>query len=163
MCAYGDPRTHWSLTSPFAGEGATWAAENRAHHPGGKLSCTGRGGLITSKLADLITLNRSRGVFFKNNGTTHNMSQESSEEEDFLNTVAVLPQIDTSSCKIYSRAHVTFELGSTKVEALWKLWSTDTESESSINDLFKNWDTCQAGSCHLVGVASVPQTIWGGK
>ena len=65
------------------------------------------------------------------------MSQESSEEEDFLNTVAVLPQIDTSSCKIYSRAHVTFELGSTKVEALRKLQSTDTESVSSINDLFQ--------------------------
>ena len=137
MCAYGDPWTHWSSTSSFAGEGATWAAENRAHHPGGKLSCTGRGGLITSKLADLITLNRSRGVSFENKGTTHNMSQDSSEEEDFLNTVAVLPQFDTSSCKIYSRAHVTFELGSTKVEALRKLWSTDTESESSINDLFK--------------------------
>ena len=65
------------------------------------------------------------------------MSQVPSEEEDFVNTVAVLPQIDISSCKIYSRAHVTFELGSVKVEALRKLRITDTKSESSINDLFK--------------------------
>ena len=106
------------------------------------MSCTGRGGLITLKLANLITLNRSRGVFPENNGTTHNMSQESSEEEQFFNSVAVLPQIDTSSCKIYSTAHATFDLGSAKDEALRKLGSTDTESESSINDLFKNWDTC---------------------
>ena len=65
------------------------------------------------------------------------MSQDSSEEVDFLSTVAVLPQFDTSSCKNYSRAHVTFDLGSAKVEALRKLRSTDTKSESSINDLFK--------------------------
>ena len=65
------------------------------------------------------------------------MSQDSSEEVDFLSTVAVLPQFDTSSCKNYSRAHVTFDLGSTKVEALRKLRSTDTESQSSINDLFQ--------------------------
>ena len=32
---------------------------------------------------------------------------------------------------------MTFDLGSTKVEALRKLRSTDTKSESSINDLFK--------------------------
>ena len=55
VSASGDPWTHWSSTPSFAGECATWAAKNRAHHPGGKLSCTGRGGLITSKLADLIT------------------------------------------------------------------------------------------------------------
>ena len=115
VSASGDPWTHWSSTPPFAGECATWAAKNRAHHPGGKLSCAGRGGLITFKLANLITFNQSRGVFFENNGTTYNMSQVPSQEEDFVNTVAVLPQIDAFFFKTYSRAHVTFDLGSTKL------------------------------------------------
>ena len=52
VSAYGDPRTHGSLTPSFVDECATWVAGNRAHHTGGKSCCAGRGGLIAFKTCE---------------------------------------------------------------------------------------------------------------